>query len=83
MFSFTLRKLLYSYLILTKIYCGFVLDSYISLTNGAIKSFSYNRHDPRFILIDYTRNTSIVCAINYQTLWIVKNITGSGYQYVT
>lgn len=68
------------YLFLVHVYCGMIQDSYISLTNGQIISFSNNRNDPRLIMKDYTTNAMIVSAINYNYIWLVKNITGSTYQ---
>ena len=65
--------------VLFQVYCGFIQDSYITLSNGVITSFSSNRNDPRFIVKDTATNITIVCAINYNSVWIVGNITGLGY----
>ncbi len=69
-------------LFFVQIYCGFVQDSYISISLGSIISFSDNRHDPRFIVTNSNTGASYVLAINYNSVWTIKNITGSGYTYV-
>ena len=69
-------------MILVKIYCGFVQDSYLTISMGAISSFSNNRYDPRFMISDSTTGTSYVLAINYNTIWMLKNISGLGYEMI-
>lgn len=75
--SLVARKLLY--LFLFQAYCGFLEDAFIFISIGSITSFSSNRHDPRFIVVDPITTASVVCAINYNTLWMLKNVTGAGY----
>lgn len=65
--------------VLLQAYCGFFRDAYVLISVGAITSFPNNRNDPRFIIKDSRANTSLVCAINSNTIWLLKNITGTGY----
>lgn len=69
-------------LFLVQIYCGFIQDSYLTIKIGVITSFSDNRNDPRFIVSDSTAGTSYALAINYNTIWMLKNITGLGYDFL-
>lgn len=73
-----------SLLVLIKAYCGFIQDAFISFPWGQISGFSTNRNDPRLMVGDYSTipYVSLVCAINLNTIWMLKNTSGTSFYWV-
>lgn len=79
MLSITIKIIFYMCFILSRIYCGFVQDAFITISLGVITSFSNNRNDPRIMVKNTTAGTNYALAINYNSIWIVKNISNTTY----